>query len=339
MNAQGDIPMGIAEELIDSFPPDSAARVIQRREELLLAEPLPGPMKLWKDAEPLEVVHFGQEYEAQPFAPPRGLYESDFLRVEWQTMDNRQPFYHRNCDVDEISYQIAGDRTLMTELGTVEHGPGELSRIPAGVAHDNYGRRESHLLFYVPAPVEEVSAAEVQRTSDAVFPPFEGWVPKIVNELVTECLGGPGHDVAIQPVDERLLLEQVHKESDRIAVLAVGADIGTSWIYRSAQAWLGTTRLAGPGDSVDRAYRRHRAAEEIQYQISGRRTLVSQRGVVELEPGDFVRIPLGCAFTSVTGAESVHITLLSARPVPQVAAAARKADPVTPDLLAQIRNR
>jgi len=328
--------MAIVAELIDTFPPDQTARVIERQEELLLAPPLPGPMKLWKDAEPLEVVHFGQEYEAQPFAPPRGVYESDFLRVEWQTMDNRQPFYHRNCDVDEISYQIAGDRTLMTELGTIEHRPGEFSRIPVGVGHDNYGRRESHLLFYVPAPVEEIPAAEVRRTSSPVFPPFEGWQPKVVNELVTECLGGPGHDVAIQPVDELLLLEQVHRDSARIPVLAVGVGAGTSWAYRSAQVWLGTTRLTrdeGIG------YRRHRSAEEIQYQVSGRRTLVSQRGVVELTPGDFLRIPLGCAFTSVTDTESVHITLLSTRPVPQVAATARKAEPVNPDLLAQLRNR
>jgi hypothetical protein len=331
--------MGIVQELIDSFPPGQNARVVQRREELLLAEPLPGPMKLWRDAEPLEVVHFGQEYEAQPFAPPRGLYESDFLRVEWQTMDNRQPFYHRNCDVDEISYQIAGDRTLMTELGTVEHRPGEFSRIPVGVAHDNYGRRESHLLFYIPAPVEAVSGAEVRRTSDAVFPPFEGWEPKVVNELITECLAGPGHDVAIQPVEEQLLLDQVHRESDRIPVLALGADIGTSWIYTSARVLLGTTRLAGTGDTREVVYRRHRDAEEIQYQIGGCRTLVSQRGAVELGPGDFVRIPLGCAFTSVTDTESIHLTLLSARPVPQVAAAARKAEPVTPDLLQRIRNR
>lgn len=325
--------MGIVEEIIDSFPPGSPVRVVRRREELLLAEPLPGPMKLWKDPEPLEVVHFSQEYKAQPFAPPRGIYESDYLRLEWQTMDNRQPFYHRNCDVDEISYQIAGDRTLMTELGTIEFRPGEFSRIPVGVAHDNYGRRESHLLFYIPAPVTEIVRGE--RVSEPRFPPFDGWEPRTVNELATECLAGLGHDVAIQPVDERLLLEQVHTETERMPVLTTTKKAGTTWLYRSADVWLGTTRLTGS----EAAYRRHRDAEEIQYQISGRRTLLTQRGAVELEPGDFVRIPLGCAFTSVATEESLHITVLSARPVPQVAPTAKKSEPVTPAYVQRIRNR
>ncbi len=62
---------------------------------------------------PLSVVHYPQEYREVSFAPPRGVYENDEIRVEWQTMNSRQPFYHRNCGVDEISYQSAGERTLM----------------------------------------------------------------------------------------------------------------------------------------------------------------------------------------------------------------------------------
>ncbi|MDX6741564.1 hypothetical protein [Actinocorallia sp. A-T 12471] len=325
--------MGIVKETIDSFPPGGPARVVRRREELFFTAPVPGPMKLWKDAEPLEVVSFAPDYQAQPFAPPRGVYEGDHLRVEWQTMDNRQPFYHRNCDVDEISYQIAGDRTLMTELGTVEHRPGEFSRIPVGTAHDNYGRRESHLLFYIPAPVTEIARAD--RVSAPLFPPFDGWEPKVVNELVTECLGGLGHDVAIQPVDEQILLEQAHYEAARIPVLTVGEETGTTWLYGSSHVWLGTTRLTA---AQPRAYVRHRDAEEIQYQISGRRTLATQRGVVELAPGDFVRVPVGCAFTSVTDDESVSITLLSARPVPQVAPATRKAELTIPEFADGVRH-
>jgi len=67
----------------------------------------PVPDQALARARAARVVHFPVEYRQQPFAPPRGVYENDKLRVEWQTMDNRQPFYTANCDVDEISYQIA----------------------------------------------------------------------------------------------------------------------------------------------------------------------------------------------------------------------------------------
>ncbi len=148
--------MNVTEELV-TIGAQSPLRIVERDEHLLLSPPYPPKLKTrqWPVREPLSVVHYDQEFRAQPFAPPRGVYENDQIRVEWQTMNSRQPFYHRNCDVDELSYQIAGERTLMTELGVIEFQPGEFSRIPRGVAHDNYGRCESHLLFYLPAPVAE----------------------------------------------------------------------------------------------------------------------------------------------------------------------------------------
>ncbi|WP_433566716.1 hypothetical protein ACQP1O_16855 [Nocardia sp. CA-151230] len=159
-------------------------RSVERDEHLLLAPPHPAnlPINLWREHPPLTV----ERYEAQPFAPPRGIYENDQVRIEWQIMNNRQPFYHRNCDVDEISYQIAGDRTLMTELGVIEHRPGDFSRIPRGVAHDNYGRTESHLLFYLPAPASELTSCV--SSSQPTFPPFEGWEAGEVNEAITQCM-------------------------------------------------------------------------------------------------------------------------------------------------------
>jgi hypothetical protein len=58
---------------------------VVRDERLLLPPPheLTMPIKLWRDHPPLTVVHFPQEYRAQPFAPPRGVYENDEIRVEW----------------------------------------------------------------------------------------------------------------------------------------------------------------------------------------------------------------------------------------------------------------
>ncbi|WP_432181604.1 hypothetical protein [Streptomyces sp. NBC_00063] len=325
--------MGIVPEVVAVIGSPQPSRIVERDEHLLLSPPHPSPfpVKLWRDHEPLTVVHFPQEYAATPFALPRGVYESAQVRVEWQTMDNRQPFYHRNCDVDEISYQIAGERTLMTELGTVEHRPGEFSRLPRGVAHDNYGRRESHLLFYTPAPVAEERTAV--GTSEAVFPPFPGWQPGQVNEAVTQCMGTPGHDIGVFPVNELKLLEQVHTEKERLQVLSGSGEPGMTWLYRSSSFRLGIVRLAA---SDQRVYRRTLDADEIQYQVSGRRTLISQRGIVELGPGDFVRIPLGIAHTSVCAQESEHIALYSDRELPQIAETARTAEAYTPERLAAL---
>jgi uncharacterized cupin superfamily protein len=273
-------------------------------------------------------VHYSQEYRTQPFAPPRGVYENDQIRVEWQTMNNRQPFYHRNCDVDEISYQIAGERTLMTELGVIEHRPGEFSRIPRGVAHDNYGRAESHLLFYLPAPVGELVPA--QRESQPVFPPFPDWQPSDINEAVTQCMGTPGHDIVIFGVDEQHLLERVLAEDERMTVLRATPDRTTTWLYGTTHIRLGSVTTA-PGGA--RRYRRRLDADEIQYQVGGHRTLITQRGIVDLAPGDFVRVPLGIANASVTTEAGSYLSLLSHRELPQVADTTRLAEPYSSEQL------
>jgi uncharacterized cupin superfamily protein len=313
---------------------DVPLRGIDRDEHLLLAPPHPSrmPIKLWRDHPPLTVVHYPQQYRAQPFAPPRGVYENDQIRVEWQTMDNRQPFYHRNCDVDEISYQIDGERTLMTELGIIEHRPGEFSRIPRGVAHDNYGRRESHLLFYLPATASELVASI--RTSSPVSPPFPGWQAAEVNEAVTQCMGNPGHDIGVFGIDEQQLLDRVHKETERMHVLAADAP-GITWLYEAPMIRMGTVELAAAAERApSRRYRRTLDGDEIQYQISGTRTLLTQRGIIELEPGDFVRIPLGIAHASVAHGACSYISLLSHRELPQVTETSRTAEPYSPELLA-----
>ncbi|MTD55257.1 hypothetical protein [Amycolatopsis pithecellobii] len=327
--------MGTVTEHLALFTTDEPLRVLERDEHLLLAAPHPSklPIPLWRDQPPLEVVHFPVEYRAQPFAPPRGVFENDKLRVEWQTMDNRQPFYHRNCDVDEISYQIAGERTLMTELGVVEHRPGEFSRLPRGVGHDNWGRKESHLLFYTPAPVSEECAAV--RESDVVMPPFPGWEPHPVNEAVTQCLGSPGHDIAVFPIDEQRLLDQVTTEKERLQVLRGAGEPGTTWLYRNDYARIGmTVTPPTPGHT----YLRTLDADEVQYQVSGTRTVVTQRGIAELRPGDFLRIPLGIAHTAVvTDTPSEHIRIQCNRELPRVAEPDWTAETYSPERLAAAR--
>jgi mannose-6-phosphate isomerase-like protein (cupin superfamily) len=317
-------------EHLDVFPFATAPRVLRRVESNLLTRAQPGPMgPLWSEVVPIDVVHFDQTYTKQPFAAPRFLYEGLHGRIEWQQMDFRQPFYHRNLDVDEMSYQIAGDRTLMTEYGTAELRTGDFVRIPVGVCHDNWGRQESHILWYLPEPCLERLPA--QRTTQALIPPFEGWQAATVNELITDCMGSAGgHDTAAQRSDERLILEDALSHNERLAVVRPSSEASTGdgprnieWIWTGASSSIG---MVNSGVSAGLDYIRHRNADEIQYQASGHRLLVTQHGVVEVVPGDFARIPIGVAFTSISTEPNRYIATVSYHRLPRVYEASRESE-------------
>ena len=309
--------MGRVVEHFDVFPFLEPARLLVRDEMAMLSPAVPGPLGgPWTEIPPLRVAHFGQEFEDRTFAPPRILWEGIRGRIEWMQMNFRQPMYHRNLDVDEMSFQIYGPRTLMTEIGTVELRPGDLVRIPVGIAHDNWGRRASHILWYFPTPLTEVGA--IVRRGEILIPPFEGWQPELVNEVATNCLGGrpvsvrsgPQHcDTAIHLSDETLLLEQAHTETERLQVLhpePSGSE--TAWVWQGPEHWIGLTSIT---DSDGRTYTRHRNVDEVQYQVTGTRLLVSANGVVEMTPGTFVHLPVGVAYASIVTGTSTHLTTLS----------------------------
>ncbi|KAJ9641312.1 uncharacterized protein PV06_08611 [Exophiala oligosperma] len=319
--------MDVVQEIITSWPKDEDTLEVQRREELLFQQPSMGPVKL-RSHEPIQAVHFASAFKPIKFARPAGIYESHHLRVEWQTMANfRQPFYHRNADVDELSYQVCGTRTLMTEYGTVDLEPGDFTRIPVGVAHDNYGIDDIHLLFYIPAPVKE--CGPIVRRAEARDLQFEGWAPKAIPEVMTLCLGGPECDIAASLVDETLLLEHA-KHVDQHKLIPVlrphAEDRGTSWLYKSEFVWVGHTER-NPGEQP--AYYRHRFGDEIQCQISGTRTVVTQRGVIDLEPGDYICIPTGVPFTDIAHEKTMFISILTHHESPPVAPITKTARPAT----------
>ena len=324
--------MEFVHEVVDAFPFTEPAHTVRRRESLLLAAPVAGFLSTWRDPSPIELVHFDSTYVPQEFSPPKGVYESEYVRVERQTMNNRQSFYHRNMDCDEMSYQVWGGRTLMTELGTVELAEGDFSQIPVGVAHDNWGREEVHLLFYIPAGVEPQLAPA--KSSELLIPPYEGWEPTEQNEVFGEGLGNPDGVMGAFPIDETLLLQEAQNQPRRIAVLRPDDGDETSWLYKSDHVWIGRTRL---DESDGSTYRRHRNCDEVQYQVTGRRTVVSQLGTLHLEPGDFVRIPMGVAFTSIATERSEHIVLVSGPPLPQVSPPSGKGQTVGVDELDELR--
>ena len=295
-------------ERFGSFPFTEPARELVRDEDALFTparQPEKGPQ--WDDIPPLEVIRIQQEFIELPFSPPRVLWEADDSRMEWQQMDFRQPMYHRNLDVDELSYQIHGPRTLMTEAGTTELRPGDMVRLPVGIAHDNWGRRSSHLLWYFPTPITDV--APVISRAEVRIPPFEGWQAETVNEVATDCLGGLHCDRAVQRSDETLLLQQAEHEAWRLQVMhPQPAGNETAWVFQGADHLVGVTSVT---NSDGRVYTRHRNADEVQYQVEGTRLLVSPNGVVEMTPGTWVRIPVGVAYASVAAGESTHVTTVS----------------------------
>lgn len=316
--------MATVTEIFDALPEAPTEITVQRREDLLLTYPAPTSMKLWREFEPLAATHFPTDFKPAKFAPPRDVYIGKTLRLEWQQMDNRQPFYHRNMDVEELSYQVSGDRTLMTEVGTAELRPGDFSRIPVGIAHDNYGREEVHLLFYIIAPVTDVGRnATVAERKEMPFENFT--VNHKSTEMITECLGARGCDLSVSLVDEALLLGGPVGTDAQLVVqrpAATGPEV--EWLYKSANVWVGNVQLNASRGEV---YRCHRRADAIQYQISGTRTLVTQRGVLELNPGDFVNVPRGCAYTSISAASSSHIIVLSTEGLPMHGEPSKTAEP------------
>ena len=331
-------------EILDAYPVSDELLTLQRDEDHLFTKPRLGPIKLLEH-ENIAKVHFPVVYEPSKFARPMGVYASNFLRIEWQKMNFRQPFYHRNADVDEMSYQVYGSQTLMTELGSVDLAPGDFTRIPVGIAHNNDGREEVHLLFYVPASVLECGLPD--RTAKYSIPPFRGWVANNVAEVLTNCLGGPECDISASMNAEELLLkhEENLKDSDMIQVLRARDDSeGTTWMYKARHVWIGLTKSRGTTTSnkaatrSSRVYHRHRACEEIQCQIRGSRTLVSQRGNIDLLPGDFTSIPVGVAFTQVvtSGGESEHVTVLTHLSAPRVAPVGVEATETTLEFVKQL---
>ncbi len=313
----------IVDEIIDGFPTNRPVRTIKRDEKRFFDKPDPALMRfVTADVQPLGVYKFISKYEPVRFSPPRGVFEGPFLRLEWQTINGRQPFYHRNADVDEIGFQICGERTQLTELGTVELRPGQFSSIPVGVGHDNYGREDIHLIFYLHGPVE--ACVPPVELGEYKTPPFPGWEQRPMLEISTLCLGGPHCDVAYSVIDESLLLQAATRFEEKMAVLEAPATTGhVEWIYKAPRIWIGHTNLEPSGT---RSYTRHLCADEIQYQVSGRRTLITQRGIVELEAGEFVCIPLGCAFASISQEPSQHVSLLTSENTPAVCEPDRFAD-------------
>lgn len=308
--------------------------LVLRDEALMLKGPQPGsrrplPVGPPREAAPaaatppsiakhdiIEVVNAPMVWPKRPFSPPLALFENDDILMEHQDMNGRQPFYHRNTEVDEISYQVSGLRQLVTDIGSVELVPGDVVRIPVGVAHDNWGREDIHLLFYVAAPVGlELPAVRFSGPHE-----FRDWAPAIVPERISAR--GGAVDILI---DEKLLLSNAAKDTRRLQVAHVDPQAerdAVQCLYRSALFRLAFASIV---KDEGRDYRRNLNFDEVQIQLRGTRTLITDIGCVDLEPGDFVRIPAGIAHASL-GGSGAWLQMQSAKPLRRLAEASKQAE-------------
>ena len=322
----------IVTELMDGLPVDESVRKVQRDEKLFLTVPDPGPMKLWKNYSPLGAINLPFHHVPGGFMVPQGIFESEYIHIEYSRLGGRQPFYHRNTDADEIAYHVTGTREVITEIGTLDLSPGDFSRIPVGVSHDNHGFNDVHIIFYIPQGVVENIPA--YKKSEHRIPPFPGWEPKPAIEFYTEHLGEVGSDSSVFYTDELMLLDNAKTDPEKILGIRGSGQEGVEWLYKSDNIWLGETTLTRADGTK---YTRHRMADEIQIQVKGRRALITQRGTLELQPGDFVSIPQGCAFTSITDEANVFISCLMRYPAFAKKDYAKVARSSTAEVVAEMR--
>ena len=299
----------IVTERLDGVPFDDSVREIQRNEKLLHRWPDPAPMNIWQKYDPIGKVNLPMYHVKGPFTPPQGVFESEYIHIEYQKMNGRQPFYHRNTDVDEITYHAAGKRMVLTELGVVDLEIGDMARIPVGVAHDNYAQEDVHIIFYIPQGVKENITP--YRATEYRTPPFKDWQAANSIEFVTDHLSEIGSDCQTFYTSEQMLLDNAKTSSERMQIVKSSGGQGQEWLYKSEHVWMGFNAFTKSDGSV---YTRHRKAEEIQIQVKGTRSLVTQRGTLKMEPGDFVAVPLGTAFTSVADEDNKYITVLVSHP-------------------------
>lgn len=322
----------IVTERLDGLPETDTYKDIQRDEAMLHRWPEPGSMKIWSSYEPLKAISLPMQHIKGPFAPPQGVFRSDFIHIEYQKMNGRQPFYHRNTDCDEISYHIAGERTVVTELGCVNLNVGDMARIPVGTAHDNIANEDVHLIFYLDEGTKEATVP--YRSTEYRMPPVPDWKPVDSIEFITDSLSLVGSDVSTFYTSEQMLLDYAGSTDQRMAVVRHSGSDGVQWMYKNDNTWIGVTKM----DKNDGAiYTRHRKAYELQLQTRGRRTLVSQRGTLQIEPGDCLVIPLGTAFTSIAGEENEYITMLMRQAPEAKKEFSKTADRASKETLSKLR--
>lgn len=90
------------------------------------------PLRTWNLFDPALVPTNRDAADGTPLP----LLVGDGVRVEVSKRTKEEmPFWHRNADYDEVILCVSGQIHWETELGELTLGPGQMFRIPKGIAH------------------------------------------------------------------------------------------------------------------------------------------------------------------------------------------------------------
>jgi quercetin dioxygenase-like cupin family protein len=242
-------------------------------------------------------------------------------RIGVESVVGCQDQFSRNIDFDMIMFQFCGETTVETEFGVYEMKPGDLMRIPEGIAHRSTGTADSLRLFgWLREPVvrmweEEQHASHTEfRMTRSGGPSFA--VPsgrdkpvtgKVLERMITWRDRSP-EDYTVAERDYDFLVSATSTQRD---VKESGVRV-----IRAFDMFTEITGQRGPGpklvetpnfmvevyNTTGEQFAFHRAlrTEEFGLQFRGRATNMSEfDGDLEIVPGDVAVIPLGIAHSVI----------------------------------------
>lgn len=257
--------------------------------------------------------------------------------VIWQNVDAKfgvesmagpEPYFRRNLDFDEITFQWAGHTRLECEYGTFEIGPGESTLIPAGISHRHIGTPDSLRVFVHTNEPVEVTLGEDKMVTHTEFEVTRIGGPSLGNGAVT---------TPKDTVTERMYLWEEPEEIDELERpyedLVGGATLGRGMqkirVFDFFESRTGVDKGPGPtfyvsptfhaetyntaGDML--AFHRGLDSDETWWQFCGESTNESEFGKFMLLPGEANHAPPGIAHRVVGTPEFLRLVLYTKRPL------------------------
>jgi mannose-6-phosphate isomerase-like protein (cupin superfamily) len=253
---------------------------------------------------------------------PLVILENDKHRIGVEAVLGVQDAFHRYLDTDMIYFQFAGSTTLETEMGVFQMAPGDLTLVPAGVAHRSTGSTDS--LRYFCRTLDEIEHVmdEDQYTSETSF------------ELRRR--GGPDWQIPSGQNGHGAVVERMHRwddgpddfqyaerdYEDLVGVMTIrgplagkkgvqkrrafdhytavvgkgGKDPGTQYLMTGGDLRIRTYNMMGE----QFAFHRGDKSEEIHVQFRGSAIDMCEFGIFEKAPGEVTVMPRGIAHSVIS---------------------------------------
>jgi quercetin dioxygenase-like cupin family protein len=257
---------------------------------------------------------------------PMVVFQNIDVRFGVESLAGAAPYFRRNLDFDDITFQWAGHSTLECEYGTFELAPGGSVLVPAGVAYRINGSPGSLRVFAHCTEPVEVTMGEDKLVTHTEFD--------------VSRVGGPALGSKSEVGLTGMVIEKMyHWEDGEVDELARPAEgmVGTAVSGRGMQQirvfdfFDSRTGVGGPGPTFYAspafhaeayntegdmlAFHRGLDSDESWWQFSGGSTNESEYGVFPLSPGEVNHAPPGIAHRVIGTPEFLRLVLYSKRPL------------------------